>query len=672
MYNFQEYGMDYNYVPFRDAPDSADIHAGHPFKNSKTHEKLLSFLRQRLMIGKLERDRRLPRMVRVDKSYAGWLRHSREDLERDRKQEEEGIPQGIKQHLPLTWVQLDDMMTYFAQVFAPSKGMFYSQGDPKEQTVGHGIASIMNNDSIYTGAYRDILQCILSILKYNLGGLTADWDQEIGPGVTGAQEGSQYAAEQVVWRGNRFHAIDMYNAFYDPTTHPTEIHKCGEFFAEATIVPKFWIMREAQRERIFNVRKILESNASNTGLGEESEFYRFPPSEAHLSVDQSVGTSQTNWVSVLSQTPGTHRQSGYEKIDMWCYLNPYEMNLIPRNSVNKSSRNKLELWRFTIISGKYIVRIEPMRTIHGFIPAFMGLINDDVMGPSAKSPAEILKPLQDFASFNMNTHIEATRKNIWGLIVYDPSIVDLNAIPKGEVAARIPLKASGWGRNIQEGIWEHNNRLETTQTIENLQGILEMINLFFPASSMPNQVANLERAVDSQVAAVVQGSTRRMQKAAMLIDHTVFRPLRFAAYWNIVAFHDANVEITDFRGKQVKVNLAELKETDLPFILGQGLKSIDIQAAAAKLQMIIFAIIQNPQIASTIDLLGLIDYWTSMMDVDVDMKQFRLQQTPQGAGAVIASGDPAAGAAADAAAGGEPVPASPITDPMAVTGPLYG
>lgn len=667
MFSWNDQGMNHNKVPFTNVPEGTDL--THPFRNAKSHEKLLEYLRQRLQVGKQERDRRLPRMVRVDKSIAGWIRHGKEDLERDRKQEEEGIPQGVKQHLPLTWVQLDDMMTYFSQVFAPSRGMFYSQGDPKEQTVGHGIASLMNNDAIYTGAYREFLQCIYSILKYNLGGLTAEWDTDIGPGLQGADEGSEYVAEATVWKGNRFRGMDMYNVFYDPTTHPTEVHKNGEFFAEACVVPRFWIAREAQRGRIHNVKELLESRENN-GLGEQAEFYRFPPSEAHMSVDQSKGTSQTNWVSILSQTPGTHRLSGYEKINMWCWINPYEMHLIPRNAANRI-RDKLELWRFTIVSGKYIVKIEPMKTIHGYIPAFMGLINDDIMGPSAKSPAEILKPLQDFASFNMNTHIEATRKNIWGMIVYDPSAVDLAQIPKGEVSARIPLKPSGWGRNINEVMWEHNGRLETTQTLENLQGIIEMIGMFFPASGMPSQVASLDRAVDSQVAAVVQGSTRRMQKAAMLLDHTVFRPLRFASFWNIVSFHDTRVETTDFRGKKVEVNLTDLKETDLPFILGQGLKAIDIQASAAKLQMIIFAIIQNPQIAASIDLLGLVDYWTSMMDVDVDMKQFRLQQTPQGSGAVMASGDPAQGVAADAAAGAAPVPASPVTDPANVTSPLY-
>jgi hypothetical protein len=129
-------------------------------------------------------------------------------------------------------------------------------------------------------------------------------------------------------------------------------------------------------------------------------------------------------------------------------------------------------------------------------------------------------------------------------------------------------------------------------------------------------------------------------------------------YYNIIQYQKDKEQITDFyTNKPIEIDLEKLRQTDLPFIIGQGLKAIDRQAAASSLQQIIFALIQAPQASQGIDMLGLIDYWTSMIDIDIDMKQFQLQQQP-------------------AAEGTAPTPEgnaiAPATNPQAVTTPIYG
>lgn len=643
------------------------VHPKHPFRDKTTHETLLDYLQQRLALGKSKRDGNLDRYTRIDKSVAGWIKLTPEDRKRARKQDQNGIPQAVLQNLPITMIQLDDMMTYFAQVFAPSRGMFFTKGKPDEQTPASGITQLMNNHALHDGYYREVILTLFTILKYNIGGFHGFWDQEIGPRLSVSDSAQQPSikSDDVVWQGNRLRALDVYNCLYDPSVHPTNLYKDGEWAAMVDLISFYQLQRDASRGRYFNT---VEALASGGGIVDNCTYYKSPPKEAHL--ESSEATGATNWVAVLSEVPSGFQGMGYERVTMYCWLNPLQYNLVPNNPAARASRDSYELWKFTIINDKWIVEATPQDNAHGHLPCYFGLINDDNMGPIARSPGEIMKPLQDFASFLMNAHIQATRKNIWGLTVYDPSVVDLSEIPDGEVAARVALKPTGWGQDVNKAIWEHNRNLDTKQTLQDMQMVMNMLSQFFPASSMPNQVASIERAVDSQVQAVLQGSNRRMQKGAMLLDHTVFRPIRTAFYFNIVQKYDRNIVTTDFSGKILEVDLGQLKETDLPYIIGQGLKAIDLQAAADKLQMIIFAIIQNPQVASQLDLLGLIDYWTSMMDVDVDMTKFRVAQTPAGTAAGIAGG-PEAQAQADAAAGGVTRPQA-VVDPTAVTGPLMG
>jgi hypothetical protein len=195
--------------------------------------------------------------------------------------------------------------------------------------------------------------------------------------------------------------------------------------------------------------------------------------------------------------------------------------------------------------------------------------------------------------------------------------------------------------------------------LNQLEGVMGLINQFFPTQSLPSQIASIDRAVDSQVAAVQQGANRRQQKAARLLDDTLFRPMRFAMYYNIIQYQPDEEEIMDiFTGQPVKINLQNLRVSNLPFIIGQGLKAIDRMAAASMLQNIIFAMIQAPQVSQGIDLLGLIDYWTSMIDIDIDMKQFRLAPP-------AAEGEPP-----QVDENGNPI--EPATNPAAVTTPMVG
>lgn len=642
--------MDYPILPL----PKPQVGASHPFKNEKNHQKLLEYIQQRLMVGKVQRDGEVDRLVAVDKAVAGWMKLDDGDKERANKQNRTGTPAATKLNLPLTYVHIDDMMTYFAATFAPTRGMFYHTGKQDETTDSTQIITIMNNHAIYAGYYREVLLGILSLLKYNSGGFYTGWQRDHGPKLVRDESNEDKLESELKWEGNKLEALDKYNFLCDPSVHPNKLYCDGEFGARVKMVSHYWLQSRAVRGSYYNCEEALTQGPSSSSR----VYYRSPPREAQFESNASNGT---DWVSVLGQVDTSGVSNGYEHVEIFMRLNPVDFGLIDGTAAQKNSRRRYETWRFTLINNEFIVDATYMNNIHGFLPFFMGVINDDVMGSAQKSTAEILAPLQNFASFLINTHITSSRKNMWGLTIYDPSVIDLKEIPEGEVAARIAMKPSGYGKNVNEAVWQPTSRnLDTSQTMQDLGGVIEIINQFFPTQSLPGQIASIDRAVTSQVAAVQQGVNRRQQKSARLIDDSIFRPLRFAMYYNIIQYQPDESEVTDYyTGKPVQINLNSLRNTDLPFIIGQGLKSVDRQTSASELQKVIFALIQAPQSAQGIDLLGMIDYWTSMLDVDIDMKQFRLAPpAPEGGAPAV---DPATGA-----------PIQPATNPAAVTTPIYG
>lgn len=654
MFNIHSDKVTHSKVPL----PKPNVGGGHPFKNEANHTKLLQYLQQRLFHGKTERDTNLARFVRMDKKMAGWLRLSREDKIREQQQDDEGDPLVTRMNLPLAWVHIDDIMTYFAQTFAPNRGMFYHTATPDDTNQAGQIVVKMNNDAIQSGAYREILQGLFALLKYNQGGYLVNWTREEGPVLVQSDTNQEPQVDmQTRWQGNKMVALDNYNVFKDPSVPLHRLHIDGEFVAHADLRSHYWLQSRAAAGFYFNVEECLNNEEELSTL----KYYKHPPQEAQFNSDDATGT---DWVSILSESSGYIRASGYELVTMYIRLNPTEFGLIPGGKNVRQTRNRYEVWRFTILNDEYIIEATYMNNIHGYLPCFMGTMNDDVMGQAQRSVGEILTPLQDFASFLVNTHVAASRARLYGTTIYDPSMVDLDKIPKGEVAARLKVKPTAYGKDVRQFIWQLNSDMDTERTLADLEAIMGLVNQFFPTQSLPSQIASIDRAVDSQVAAVQQGANRRQQKAARLLDDTIFRNVRFAMYYNIIQYAADREEITDvFTGKPVTLDIASLRNSNLPFIIGQGLKAIDRMAAAGMLQNIIFALIQAPQAAQGLDILGLIDYWTSMIDIDIDMKQFRLQPTGQqtpGGNDVAATAD-----------GTQAI--VPATNPQAVAeGPLRG
>lgn len=631
-----------------------EVHAGHPLRNKKMHDRLRDYLTSRLNLGKEQRDNRVMRYSQIDRDVAAFLKLDDEDRKRQMDHERTGNPQATKVSLPLMFVHLDDMMTYYAQTFAPNRGMFYHSGDPKETEEATQLVAIMNNHAVYAGYYRQLLRSIWSILKYNTGGVWNSWDKDYGPKLEATETGTRLA-QDVVFAGNRIKAIDMYNFLCDPAVEMVDLHKDGEWAAEASMVSHYGLKSRCMEGRYFNCETALDTQST---AGVAAQYYKDPPMESRLDNDDSQAKS-FSWYSYITGVDSYMLNGAFELVTMYIKLNPNDFGLIPGNQEAKAGRNRYEVWRFTLLNGETLVECEYMNNMHGNLPAYVGLLNDDHMKEAAKSVAEILNPLQQFSSFLLNVHVLANRKNIYGTTYYDPSCIDMDKIPAGEVAARVPVKPQGWGRDIRTMVQHDNNTLDTKQTLGDLQGMMAIIDQFFPTQSLPSQIAGIDRAVDSQVAAVQQGSNRRQQKGARLIDESMLRPMRCSMYYNIVQFQADNVSVADFyTGKDVKIDLSKLRGMNLSLIIGQGLKALDRQAMQGQLREIIFAMIQAPTISERIDLLGLLDYWTSMMDLEMNLKQFELA--------------PPAAAPGAAPIGPDGAPIQPATNPAAVTEPIYG
>lgn len=620
-----------------------DVHARHPFKNAAAHEKLLAYCTVRLDLAKPIRDKLVDRYVTIDQQVAGWVRLNQEDEKRKAKQDATGRPQAVEMNLPITYVHLDDMETYLTQIFAPTKGMYNVKGNAAQQEAARPLTILMNNHAVHGDHYRQIAMATWNILKYNLGGLNTYWSREFGTSITSADGGEpKLNNKTLLWEGNRIESIDMYNVFFDPTVLPTQVHDQGEFVAQAKPISFFRLQKLASDGIYFNVKKLLARDLDSKPTV-VFKYYRDPPTTAKMSPAGIGLDSGENWLAFLGTGDGVESDIAFELVHMYISLNPVELSLIANTTENRTTREIYEIWRITIANGDTIIETVHMANAHGWLPYGFGMINEDLMGLSQKSIAEILAPLQSFASFALNTHIQATRKNIWDLIVYDPSAVDLSKIPEGEVAARIPLKPAARGKDIRTAIWQNSNLIDTKQTVQDMKMVMDLLQIFYPTQSLPSQIAGIDRAIESQVAAVEQGANRRLQRSGRTLDETMLKVSRTIQYLNILQFQKTDT-IRDEAGTDTAINPTKLRELDMTYIIGHGLRTIDREVAARTVEGLVQQLLRS-QVAQQFDMAGMLDYVAALRDADVDLKQFARKQPQQisGANPSPAGGDQLAG-----------------------------
>src|SRR3546814_16833917 len=58
-------------------------------------------------------------------------------------------------------------------------------------------------------------------------------------------------------------ALDMYNTFWDPTVHPVNLHKDGEFAARISRRSTYWLQQRCLSGLYFNCEDIIKNKDGN-------------------------------------------------------------------------------------------------------------------------------------------------------------------------------------------------------------------------------------------------------------------------------------------------------------------------------------------------------------------------------------------------------------------------
>lgn len=605
---------DYTALPFLKKKD--------PETGMWMEDKLVQHIINRLRLSDNERRIRVMRMQDIDIQLSGMVHHDKDDRKRDRDNKRGKAPAATKVNLTLAYTQLDDCVTYLMSLYAPETNIFTATSTADKQNVAEGLTKEVGNQGQKLQYFRHLAKFCLNAVKYNLGGMSINWEKQNGTVFqkdpnNSAVSGAVKKVQGVVWQGNVLKSLDMYNFLYDTSVHPVDLPSKGEYFAEVEPITPFRVQRMADQQILFGVNRFIDFPAPLYG-SDSGTFYMAPPivREPSAYTDKQEGGA-VNWQMILTPGgPAKDSQPGIELCWYTTWLYPYKFGL--------SNSQNMELWRLCMANGKYIAASTKLDDSHGQLPCACGTPIEDDLRNDQRTYAEQLLPLQMFASFLLNTHVDATRKAIYGITVFDQNLFpgfDLST--EDLIGARVPMKSSATGIDIDKAFRHYNDAPQTDQNVEMVGKIVDLMQKILP-TNQAQQVADLERATEYQAAATVQASSRRNLKIARLLNDQALSIVKFQMLYNIYENMPA-ITYVDSQGKDQTITPANLLDAQIEFDVGTGLKGLDRLMQISIFKDILGYVFQIKDAATQFDVLGLLTYMAEIAGFQTDLTQFKLQ-----------------------------------------------
>ena len=207
----------------------------------------------------------------------------------------------------------------------------------------------------------------------------------------------------------------------------------------------------------------------------------------------------------------------------WTEVKEMWVKWVPKDMFPGGSE-KLCMWVITI-AGEILIRAEPSPYGHGEFPFQVYESDPDGHSTYTKSLVEVMAPFQDDINFLYANRRADLRKNVLGMQVFDPSLVDVDHIMNPNMALRIPVKQGAYGRGmLDKAIYQ----LPIRSVTQEIPGEIDrIIRLMERGGAPPEGIAGMPtggRKTAREVGIMAEGGLNKIQLLAQIIAEMGIKP----------------------------------------------------------------------------------------------------------------------------------------------------
>lgn len=576
------------------------------------------------------------------------LRSAMEDIDRDYIREHNWTDAQIKSRIanrrgdarkfqditvPIIMPQVRAALGYLANVFLMGYPIFGVSADPQNEAAALQMSTVIAENAVTAGWARQLLLFFNDGLKYNLHGVELEWQQKTTTTVETTID-PNYAngakPKNIVWCGNVLRRMDLYNTFFDPRVHPSEIYCKGEFAGYIEMYS-----RVAMKEMINNLFGRISADTAKRA---------FESSPISLSTISS-GTPFGYYVPVINPFPILSQQNlqtfdwmswagAYDRTKNIKYSNVYQVTtlyarIIPDDfNMEVKERNTPQIWKFKIVNGQVLIFAERQPNFHNFLPIFFGQPLEDGLDFQTKSFAQNVQDLQFTASAMWNGYMAHKRRLVGDRVLYDPQRIAREDINSREPAAKIPVRPAAYGKPLSDAVYQFPFRDEQTQSLldgaARVSAFADKVNGINAAQQGSFVKGNKTREEFNDIMARADGNNQLM---AIMTENQVFIPLKEGIKLNIMQLQPATDMYNRDEQQQVAINPVDLRKAAIHFKVSDGLEPTEKQLSTDEFIAAMQAIGSNPNLGAGYDVGDMFAY--IMEARGADLSPFKIPAAQQ-------------------------------------------
>ena len=550
-----------------------------------------------------------------DKLYQRELDYSLEN-QRAKTSNAAGDPFKLQNmQIPIILPQVESALAYLAAVFLTGYPIFGVAANPKTVDQALQLETIIADNSLYYGWIKELTMLLRDGLKYNLGAMEVSWKRNritsiLNDPASNLKQGTP--STDLYYEGNCLKRLDLYNTIWDKRIAPSRLHIDGEFAGYTEIMSRIKLKQlflDLNTEFTMNAKEAFESGVPSMTINGNDSWYYIPQvNELSFLNAQSTSFPTTNW---LSWAMADHRGAGgiaynniYEVTTLYGRIIPQDFRIaIPK-------RNQPQIWKFIIVNRRILIFVERQTNAHNLLPILMIQPNEDGLDYQTKSFLDNAIPFQNMSTALWNSAIESQRRKVYDRLIYDSMRIRKEDIDKVTSVARIPVRQTAYGKNIQEAVYQIPYRDE---------GVASTLQMAETVSTMAD-IANGQNRVDRgqfqkgnktryEFQTTMGNSNSRQQLGAIMVEHQFMVPLKEIIKLNILQYQ-GNTEYYNLSAQQaVEIKPEELRNVSLQFKLSDGLMPTDKLLNTDLLQVFMQTLQTSPLMQAEFDMIGAFSYW---------------------------------------------------------------
>ena len=576
------------------------------------YQTLLNYICSRVRYAWQKTTSRYVAMNEIDTQLLGDIELAYPDQYSASQNQQGSSPKTTDINLSIGASQLDTVATALIDMLVPTNKMYEPFTDSANQNSAAAVTAKMNRDADEFGHIVSYNKIFSDVLRYDLGGALLEWTAVYGNKLTnGPLNDVVVTQNQEVYSGNKLTALDMRNTFFDPNVAPENVSANGSYagFVETLTVSQL-------NELIDQGKLFAEYLDDSFSLASQLVSYNVRP-VLHNASTNSMAKLRTHNYDLLFDN-SANPDKNISLVTIFIKLRPAQFGL--------STSMAPEVWCFRLI-GERIVYGASLPNAHARLPIVLTTSTMDSLGEAMIGPARTLIPLQSFASFLVNAKRRSYRKQLYGLTYYDKNRIDMrqviNATNHNDFEnAYVPVDVPDGG-SIGQVVSSFNDAPDTSSVLTDLANVQSLMQDILPTDSR-QALANLSRVSQWQAQRTVRETDKRTIKIARLLNTSLITPIKFISVFNILQFMDS-LEIQQPDGSVATVPIAELRDSNIQFMISSALRGIDKDIVADKFRDIINSLLQVPNLTSQFDVTRIIKYWSSLLGQDIDLGQFRIE-----------------------------------------------